>query len=449
MSNAGLGFVMLAHAELGRAGQMARHLASRGYPVALHLDRKVPDAEVKSIKAALKDLDNVLFPQRFDCGWGRWSMVEATQVSAEQLLSSAPEIRHVALVSGDCLPLRPIEDLAALLEKSPNTDFIESVTVEDVPWTIGGLQQERFTLRFPFSWRTQKKLFDRYVNLQRQIGFRRRIPNGIVPHLGSQWWCLTRASLEAILSDPRRAEFDRYFSKVWIPDESYFQTLVRRVSVSIESRSLMLSKFDAQGKPFTFYDDHMTLLQNSDRYLVRKVWPEAGELYNTLLSDKAAGISPSAPHPHRIEKIFDDAISRDRDGRPGLFMQSRFPSDTWSAGKSAAPYFVFQGYDEVVEGFAPWLSRWTAARVHGHLFDWESVEFAESAETFNGGLSHHPSLRDRDPVGFLTSLVWNARAETQCFLTGPYDRQEVNNYIIWDPNAHISVVSGAWTVGLF
>ncbi|MDJ0859441.1 MAG: beta-1,6-N-acetylglucosaminyltransferase [Dinoroseobacter sp.] len=449
MSSARLGFVMLAHTELGRASQMARHLASRGYPVALHLDTKLSDTEIVKVQASLSDLRNVFFPRRYNCGWGLWSMVEATQASAELLLSEMPDVRHVALISGDCLPLRPVDQLADLLDRSPTTDFIESVTVEDVPWTIGGLQEERFTLRFPFSWRTHRKLFDRYVNLQRRCGFRRQIPSGIAPHLGSQWWCLTRASLEAILTDPRRAEFDRYFSKVWIPDESYFQTLIRRVSVSIESRSLMLSKFDAQGKPFTFYDDHMDLLENSDRFLVRKVWPRAEKLYERLLPDQEIAAPPAASHPHRIEKIFDDAISRDREGRPGLFMQSRFPSDTWSAGKTAAPYYVFQGYDEVVEGFASWLSRWTGARVHGHLFDPQKAEFAEEAQVFNGGLTSDAALRDHNSERFLTNLIWNARAETQCFLTGPYDNQAANDYMSWDPNAHFAVVTGAWAVRLF
>ncbi len=77
--------------------------------------------------------------------------------------------------------------MIAYLDERPRTDFIESVTTEEVGWTIGGLNMERFTLRFPFSWRTQRWLFDRYVRTQRAVGFQRTIPNGIVPHLGSQW----------------------------------------------------------------------------------------------------------------------------------------------------------------------------------------------------------------------------------------------------------------------
>ena len=56
------------------------------------------------------------------------------------------------------------------------------------------------------------------------------MPEGLVPHMGSQWWCLTRQTLSAILQDPERAKYDSYFRKVWIPDESYFQTLCGSLS---------------------------------------------------------------------------------------------------------------------------------------------------------------------------------------------------------------------------
>src|SRR5690606_27098264 len=127
----------------------------------------------------------------------------------------------VMTVSGACLPLRPVSELAEYLARHPDRDFIESVNAQDVGWTVGGLNEERFTLSFPFSYRRQRKLFDRYVGLQRRLRVRRRIPAGLNPHLGSQWWCLTRITLNAILRDPRRAEFDRFFRWAWIPDESY------------------------------------------------------------------------------------------------------------------------------------------------------------------------------------------------------------------------------------
>jgi len=235
-----LGFIMLCHTALGRAAQVARHWAERGCPVVIHVDARVKRREHDRLLADLDGLANVRFSRRHTCEWGTWGLVKATQDAAQMMLDEFPSARHVFLASGSCLPLRPVEELRAYLDERPRADFIESVTTADVGWTVGGLDAERFTLRFPFSWRKRRRLFDIYVRLQRHLGLRRRIPSGLVPHLGSQWWCLTRNTLSAILSDPRRAEFDRYFRRVWIPDESYFQTLVRLHSTTVESRSLTL-----------------------------------------------------------------------------------------------------------------------------------------------------------------------------------------------------------------
>lgn len=182
---------------------------------------------------------------------------------------------------------------------------------------------------------------------------------------------------------------------------------------------------------------------------MRKVWPRADRLYTQLL-DPAQGAPEHGPsNPHRIEQVFEEAMARGRKGRPGLFMQSRYPSDTWQSGKTAAPYHAFQGYDDVIDGFAPWLTQRSGARVHGHLFDWREIQFAEESRNFNGGLSDAVSLRDYNPQAFLTNLIWNSRGETQCFQIAPYDRQDLNDYMMWDPNAHISIITGAWALKLF
>jgi hypothetical protein len=89
-----------------------------------------------------------------------------------------------------------------------------AVTVSDVPWSIGGLHKERFHLHFPFAWKRRRWLFDLSVRIQRTLGLKRRLPRGIIPHLGSQWWCLTRSTISAILNDPKRPIFERYFRRV-------------------------------------------------------------------------------------------------------------------------------------------------------------------------------------------------------------------------------------------
>ncbi|MDE4134335.1 beta-1,6-N-acetylglucosaminyltransferase [Phaeobacter sp. QD34_3] len=443
-----VGIVMLVHTALDRAAQVARHWAAGGCPVVIHVDRKVPQAAYRGFRDGLAQDQLISFSTRHRCEWGTWGIVAASQSASEQMLHQHPGVRHVYLASGSCLPLRPVQDLVDYLAARPETDFIESATTADVPWIVGGLDVERFTLRFPFSWKRHRYLFDRYVTLQRKLGIKRRIPPGLVPHMGSQWWCLTRKTLSAILEDPERITHDRYFQKVWIPDESYYQTLARQHSAKIESRSLTLSKFDFEGKPHIFYDDHLQLLRRSDCFVARKIWPSAERLYQTFLSERGDAMTGVEPNPVKIDRVFAKAVERRTRGREGLYMQSRYPGQTAINAVTASPYSVFQGFAELFEDFDGWLARMTGARVHGHLFAPERAEFAGGETMLNGALSDSARLRNYNPQSFLTNLIWNTRGERQGFQFGPADHQKIARLIATDPNAQVSVISGAWAVPL-
>ena len=167
MSN--VGFIMLVHTAADRAAQVARHLSVDGCPVVVHVDKSASRAFNRELRKSLADLDNIRFSKRYRVEWGTWSLVAATQAAAEVLLEQFPHIRHVYLASGSCLPLRPVSELRKYLAERPRTDFIESATTQDVPWTVGGLDRERFTLRFPFSWRKRRRMFDWYVRFQRRM----------------------------------------------------------------------------------------------------------------------------------------------------------------------------------------------------------------------------------------------------------------------------------------
>ena len=444
-----VGFVMLVHDALDRASQVARHFADHGKPVVIHVDKSVDDEKFARLKKRLDDLSDIRFTERHTCEWGNWSIVAATQTACELLLKDFPDVSHVYLASGSCVPLRPIEDLQNYLDERPRVDFIESVTTDEVDWTVGGLDQERFTLRFPFSWKKHRRLFDRYVDLQRRVKFKRKIPKGITPHLGSQWWCLSRQTLTAILQDPRREEFDTYFRRVWIPDESYFQTLSRLYSLKLESRSLTLSKFDFQGKPHVFYDDHMQLLRRSDCFMARKIWPQAERLYREFLTTKDQALTMAEPNPLKIDRLFSRATERRTRGRAGLYMIGRFPNAGWENGMTSGRYSIFEGFSDLFEDFEAWLARRTGNRVHGHLFSPEAAQFADRDQVFNGALVSSPGPRDYRPHSFLTNLIWNTRGEHQCFQFSPADNQKISPFVAADRNADIFIVSGAWAIPLF
>ena len=100
-----VGFVMLAHASLGRASQVARHLASHGCPVFIHVDKRTADKEFDRLAELTRDVPLIRLLPRVACDWGTWSLVLASRSGAADLLNAHPDVEHVFLMSGACLPI--------------------------------------------------------------------------------------------------------------------------------------------------------------------------------------------------------------------------------------------------------------------------------------------------------------------------------------------------------
>ncbi|WP_172327791.1 beta-1,6-N-acetylglucosaminyltransferase [Mangrovicoccus sp. HB161399] len=296
------GCVMLCHGGLDRAEQVARHICAQGTPLALHVDSGTPVSRRRL--AELAAIPGLVLAGRRRSRWGGWELVEASLGGALALLSRHPQLTHVCLISGSCLPLRPMAELDRFLAEHPGRDFIESVRIRQADWVVSGLQEERFRLRFPFRFREQRRLFDLATRVQRMLPeqWQRALPAGLDPCLGSQWWCLSRRTLEAILSDPGLTRSARYFRRVWIPDEAFFQSMARRHGRDVVSRTLTFAPFDRTGRPVTFYDDHAAELRGigPDYFFVRKVWEGADRLYAERLGKLPAPVPSRRDGARRI-----------------------------------------------------------------------------------------------------------------------------------------------------
>ena len=176
-------------------------------------------------------------------------------------------------------------------------------------------------------------------------------------------------------------------------------------------------------------------------------------LYTRFLTPQPSDDPAAEPQPGRIDHHFARATQQRVRGRAGLYMASRFPAKDLENGKTAEPYSVFQGFAQVIEDFEDWLAAVANCRVHGHLYAPHKAEFAGREKVFAGGLSDKASLRDYNPRAFLTNLLWATRGERQCFQLGPGDNLGTKHDLLWfmatDPNAQISVITGAWAVPLY
>lgn len=268
-----LAFVLIAHEPAEVVGKSIDMLlkADGECLVSVHYDDNSSSTEFARLKRRYTGEERVLLVEdRARCSWGQFGIVDGTVRALRLLAASGKDYTHAYLVSCSCWPIRPIAELRQFLDRNGAVDFIESY---DERWMTGGLREERYTLRHPFSFTRQRALFEAGVRLQRKLRIRRKIPAGLSPRYGSQWWCLRRETITGILrwveENPTAYAFYR---QVWIPDETFFQTIAHTLGATVARGYIpTLYTFNVHGKPIVFYDDHLAWLQQQPHFFARKV----------------------------------------------------------------------------------------------------------------------------------------------------------------------------------
>ena len=280
-----IAFILLCHKDPEAIIKQAERLTSVGDYMSIHFDARADPEYYAHIRAALDENPNVTFAKkRIKCGWGEWSLVQATLNAIEAAVEAFPRATHFYMLSGDCMAIKSAEYAHDFLDRD-DCDYIESFDYFQSDWIKTGWKEERLIYRHWFNERTQKKRFYAAFALQKRLGLTRAIPDDIQVMIGSQWWCLRRRTIEWVLDFTRsRPDVMRFFRTTWIPDETFFQTLVRHLvpESEIRSRTLTFLMFTDYGMPVTFYNDHYDLLLSQDFLFARKISPEAKELKRRL-----------------------------------------------------------------------------------------------------------------------------------------------------------------------
>jgi len=275
-----IAYILLCHKSPDAVIDQARRLTAAGDCISIHSDARAPRAAYDRIRSALKDNTGVTFARRVKCGWGEWSLVAATLSGLRAALEVFTDATHFYLLSGDCMAIKSAAYIHAVLD-ARDVDHIECVDYFTGNWIKTGLREERLIYRHFANERKHKRLFYAALDLQKRLGLERKIPDGLSMKIGSQWWCLRRRTAEAVLAFMRdRPDVVRFFRTTWIPDETFFQTLVAHVAPTDEivRRTPTFLMFTDYGMPATFYNDHYDLLLGQQEFFARKISPEASDL---------------------------------------------------------------------------------------------------------------------------------------------------------------------------
>lgn len=328
-----LAAIVLMHHRPQQAIELIDLLLQRNISVVIHVDANATDDLLKSVQSALAGR-GVEFADRVRCAWGEFSIVQATLNALLTIARIGWCPDYVMLLSGADFPIRPHGELVKFLDTHRGFEFIQSCPITQ-PWVRCGPQAERLEHYFPAGWRASPSLFDLSFSIQSVAGIKRRLPDGISPYIGSQWWALTWPTCVSVLDFVRsRPDISAFFSTTLVPDESYFQSLVRTLVSGdrIANSSLTYSEFDEDGQPLTLHNDHLHYLERQPFLFARKFSPHAG-----FLRKRLTGVWLSEDNSNQIlqacrvpDGSFEHFVQAERHGSPGLPLWFKAASDSES-----------------------------------------------------------------------------------------------------------------------
>lgn len=309
--------------------------------------------------------------------------MQATLYAIEAAVDAFPKATHFYMISGDCMPTKSADYIHDFLD-AQDADFIESFDYFRSDWIKTGMREERLIYRHYFNERTQKWWFYKSYELQKQLGLKRKLPSDLRMRIGSQWWCLRHTTIEAILEFlTKRRDVLRFFKTTWIPDETFFQTLVAHLipSKEIQTRTLTFLVFSDYGMPATFYNDHYEFLVGKDSLFARKISAGAtslrqrlGALYNSNRQDFQTASDGKNLYQFITER-----------GRTGLRFAPRFWELESTIGRDRELFVIVCKKWHIAKRFVQQLQQRTQMPLLEYIFSEDVKELPE----LGGILSNH------------------------------------------------------------
>jgi len=413
-------FLLLCHKNPEQVVEQAEMLTNSGDCVSIHFDGRGSLADFSTIKTALKDNLNVCFANRVKCGWGEWSLVQGSLNALRLGHKTFPAATHFYMLSGDCMPIKPIKHMHWFLDNS-GKDYIEHHDYFESDWIKVGLKEERLIYRHWFNERCNKALFYASVKTQRTLGLSRDLPKGLQIMIGSQWWCLRRSTISKLLKFlAERPDIPRFFKTTWIPDETFFQTLVMHLvpGSEVESRTLTFLSFSDYGIPTVFYGDHLNFLLSQNYLFARKISPQAGDLKKALAKEFHSGDSANiGPDGKRLIAFLNSR------GRTGHRYGERFWERGSRIGRQNTLHIVLCKKWHVGTRVAEAIAKASNIRSLGYIFDESGINLPDL-----GHLEDTRLKRNRHRRAFLKLLFERLETDSLTICLDPSNLDTITDF---------------------
>jgi hypothetical protein len=256
-----LAYIISAYRNLGQVERLVRRLNQGSAHFLVHVDRKTDDREYNALARGLTDLDTVHFLERHTCHYGGFGHVRATLKGIDALVRADAQFDHAVLLTGQDYPIKPISEIEAFFAGNRASSFMGHHPLPSPSWSPrGGLSRVEYR---------HVRLYGRHLRLPGKRAF----PTGLRPFGGGAYWCLSRECIELVATFvAERPDAVRFFERVDIPDEIFFQTIVMssELAPTVVNDNLRYIDWSRGARPAVLGMADLEALRRSPKLVARK-----------------------------------------------------------------------------------------------------------------------------------------------------------------------------------
>lgn len=260
-----LAFLITAHQQ---PEQLAQLLYCIQHPDCLYLvlpDRKTLSGDEPALQAVARRHPNVLIAPARDMRWASWSLMAARLDGMAQLLERPEPWKMLINLSGQDLPLQPVERIMATFEGQEDSNFVDYGDPL-TRWADPYARIHRIRLELPFrahGTNLPKLRVDRWSRL---LGNARYVG-------GRPYLVLNRAFCQHMLSSPQLTNWRRAMRHAYRPDEVMIQSFIMNspFADSVRQQAFHEEVFeDGSSHPRVLTMADREWLERSDKLFARK-----------------------------------------------------------------------------------------------------------------------------------------------------------------------------------
>lgn len=245
-------YLILAHKNLDHLIRLIKKLDDDNSWFFIHVDLNTP---INQFEEKLIANPKVKLIERIATKWGSYSLAKATLNALREVKRSNLDFHHISLLSGQDYPIKSNPKIDQFFATSDYKVFLDHFPLPNyVRWKSGGAYRyNKYFFGTSPGWSFLSKATNLLSTLIPILG--RKIPSGLKPYCGSQWWTIDMYALHYILDyteqNPGYLQFHKY---TFAPDELFFHMILlnaedEKLKQSIYNNNMMYMKWLALDNP--------------------------------------------------------------------------------------------------------------------------------------------------------------------------------------------------------